>query len=792
MNRLFLLIVGLLIIAQQSVAAPPKRMVFAAKFLEANQMLEERLWIQSINAWIDLLVENPNNANINYKIGYCYLQTANSKLEALQYLEAACDKRFSKSYDQYDPIEKRAPVQALFYLGRAQALNLKIDDAIETFKKLQKSLGKKHLMYIDATRELEMCQEAKSQMANPRNYKITNVGPTLNTASNEYSPVLSLDESTMFFTSPRVRPDSSNSKIIDFVTMQYKDDIYATFKNEEGVWMEPELLNLNTDAHDAAISVSPDGQTLFIYRDNFGDGQLLESTLIGETWSEPLLLGSDINTAAWETHATVSADGNTLLFVSDRIGGVGKRDIYRCVKLPNGEWSRALNIGSQVNTVYDEDAPFLTADGKTLYFASRGHNTMGGFDIFSSKLGQDGEWSTPVTLGYPINTVDDDVFFVPMADGRRAYYSSSKDGGYGLKDIYLVDMPDITEETQLAVLKGYVITPEGEELPDDLRILVKNDKNAEVSEYRPRKRDGGYLAVLNPCTSYHIEYYKGKEKIKEDDINVPCETSFQEIEREVFLVPVNLTKEEPAVEKAPEAPGKKTDGKDTKAGDKKATGKTTGTDKAGATTGAKTAGTAGAAGVAGAAAAGAGDKSGTAAKKEAVPGLTTGEAFSGRIEEPAITATPAGQPLEPVEIKYDKKDPFGRQFIPEKGFAQYAHYFVYGSHSVMKDETDFAYFVRDIDAIIKAGKKPVIVIEASASKVPSVKYKSNEELVQLRFDSAHDVVRDALKAYGREEGKDYSFGKGTKAVQGKEYENDSKKNRLLYEQYQFVKVRVQG
>jgi Tol biopolymer transport system component len=763
-------------------------MVFAAKFLEANQMLEERLWIQSINAWKELLVDNPNNANINYKIGYCYLQTANSKLEALQYLEAACDRKFSKSYDQYDPVEKRAPVQALFYLGRAQALNLKIDDAIATFQKLQKALGKKHLMYIDATRELEMCQEAKSQMANPKNYKITNVGPTLNTASNEYSPVLSLDESTMFFTSPRVRPDSSNSKIIDFMTMQYKDDIYATFKNEEGVWMEPELLNLNTDAHDAAISVSPDGQTLFIYRDNFGDGQLLESTLIGETWSEPLMLGSDINTAAWETHATVSADGNTLLFVSDRNGGVGKRDIYRCVKLPNGEWSRALNIGTQVNTIYDEDAPFLTADGKTLYFASRGHNTMGGFDIFYSKLGQDGEWGTPVTLGYPINTVDDDVFFVPMADGRRAYYSSSKDGGYGLKDIYLVDMPDITEETQLAVLKGYVITPEGEELPDDLRILVKNDKNAEVSEYRPRKRDGGYLAVLNPCTSYHIEYYKGKEKIKEDDINVPCETSFQEIEREVFLVPVNITKEEPAPVVPAETPGKKTDGKDTKAGDKK-TGSKTGT---GATAG----------NAAGKTGQGAATKDGAAAtpattspkisdaRKETA--LTLGEGFTGKIEEPAITVTPAGQPLEPVEIKYDKKDPIGRQFIPEKGFAQYAHYFIYGSHSLMKDEADFAYFVRDVDAIIKTGKKPVVVVDASASKVPSVRYSSNEELVQLRFDAAHDILRDALKAYGREEGKDYTFGKGTKAVQGKEYENDSKKNRLLYEQYQYVKVRVQG
>ena len=780
MNRFLLFIVCIGVSIASLNAAPPKRLVFAAKFLEANQMMEERLWIQSINAWIDLLVDNPNNANINYKIGDCYLQTANSKLEALQYLEAACDKRFSKSYDPYDPVEKRAPVQALYYLGRAQALNLKIDDAIATFQKLQKQLGKKHLMYVDATRELEMCQEAKTQMANPKNYKITNVGPIINTASNEYSPVLSLDESQLFFTSPRVRPDSSNSKIIDFMTMQYKDDIYATFKNEEGVWMEPELLNLNTDAHDAAISVSPDGQTLFIYRDNFGDGQLLESTLIGETWSEPVLLGSDINTTAWETHATVSADGSTLLFVSDRTGGVGNRDIYRCVKLPNGEWSRALNIGTQVNTNFDEDAPFLTADGKTLYFASRGHNTMGGFDIFYSKLGQDGEWGAPVTLGYPINTVDDDVFFVPMADGRRAYYSSSKDGGYGLKDIYLVDMPDITEETQLAVLKGYVITPEGEELPDDLRILVKNDKNAEVSEYRPRKRDGGYLAVLNPCTSYHIEYFKGKEKIKEDDINVPCETSFQEIEREVFLVPVNITKEEPVEPKA--TPDKDKKG-GSKTGDKKDVAKT-GTKTETKTDVSKS---------------GAADKSGgktatakTDEKKDSGVSLTAEEVFTGKLEEPAITVTPAGQPLDPIELKFDKKDPAARQFIPEKGFAQYAHYFVYGSHALMKDEADFAYFIRDIDAIIKAGKKPVIVIEASASKVPSTKYKSNDDLVQLRFDTAHDIVRNALKAYSREEGKDYSFGTGSKAVQGKEYENDSKKNRLIYEQYQYVKVRVQG
>ncbi len=691
------------------------RFDFHAKFIEANRLMEERLWTQSINTWREILENEPNNTNVNYKIGYCFLQTANSKLEALQYLEAASVKKFSKNYDEYDPTERRAPVKTLFYLGRAQALNLQLDEAIASYEKLQKMLGKKHLMYTEAMRELEMCQEAKVQMANPKNYIITNIGPVVNQESNDYSPVLSLDESTLFFTSRRLRADSTNSAIRDLETGEFKEDVYVSFKNEEGVWTDPEILNLNTDAHDATISVSPDGQTLFIYRDNYGDGQVMESALIGETWSEPMMLGSDINTSAWETHATVSADGNTLFFVSDREGGYGKRDIYKCVKLPNDEWSLALNIGTQINTIYDEDAPFLTADGKTLYFASKGHNSMGGFDIYFSRLGDDNEWGAPVNMGYPLNTVDDDVFFVPMADGRRAYYSSEKDGGYGLKDIYLVDMPDITNETQLAVLKGFIITQEGEELPDDLRILVTNNKSSEVSEYRPRKRDGGYLAILNPCTSYHIEYYKGKEMIKDDDINVPCESAFQEIEREVFLVPVTM-----------------------------ATGKP---------------------------------------KEEEVP----------IIDEPVDIVTPPDAVVGDIkDFTYNSKNPINRQYIPEKGFAQYSRYFVYDFHQFGTTESEFALFIRDVDAIVKSGKTPIITVEASASKVPSSKFKTNQELVDNRNKTAHDQIRDELMKYNKVEGKDYKFGEPTKLVQGKEYEKDAQKNRLIYEQYQYIKVRVQG
>jgi hypothetical protein len=385
-----------------------------------------------------------------------------------------------------------------------------------------------------------MCERAKWQLDHPQNYVITNVGPVINQETNDYSPVLSLDESAMFFTSRRMRADSSNTFLTDFDTGEYKEDIWVSYKDISGQWQAPELLNINTDQHAASISVSPDGQTLYIYFDENGNGQIYKSVLVGETWEKPELLGSDVNTEAWETHVTVSADGKTMYFVSDREGGYGGRDIYRCVKLPNDEWSKSLNIGAGINTPYEEDAVFLSVDGKTLYFASTGHDTMGGFDIFYSTLGSDEEWSKPVNIGYPVNTVDDDVFFFPTGDQKRAYYSSRKEEGYGLKDIYMIDMPDTPLESDLAVLKGYIIAPEGEDLPEDCYVLVTNNKNGDVSEYRPRDRDGAYVAILPPCIVYHIEYIVEKEIVHEEYINVPCESAYSEIEKEIYLLPVSI------------------------------------------------------------------------------------------------------------------------------------------------------------------------------------------------------------------------------------------------------------
>jgi tetratricopeptide (TPR) repeat protein len=717
-------------------ATPPPD--FGAKFVEANQLMEEKFWNQAVKNWKELLAQNPDNANVNYKLGYALLQTVNAKTEALQYLEIATQKKISKNYDPYDPSERRAPADAHYYLGMAQHLNYKMDDAIASFEKYKKYISKKNQMYTMANHQIACCEEAKRQIAQPRTYVITNAGPTINGPENDFSPVLSIDESSIFYTSRRLRPDSTNSRNIDPETQEFKEDVYVSFKDAENQWTSPELLNLNSDEHDATMSVSPDGQTLFVYRDSLGDGQIFYSRLIGETWSDPAKLGSDINTRNWETHATISADGNTLYFVSNRANGIGARDIYKCVKLPNGEWSRALNAGPMLNTLYDEDAPFLTSDGKTMYFASKGHNGMGGFDIFSSRLGADGEWTKPENLGYPLNTVDDDVFFQPMADGRRAYYSSEKDGGYGKKDIYLVELPKEVSESSVAVFKGFIIGEDGKELPPDLKVIVTNLKNGEKSEYRPRMRDGGFLAVLSPCTNYQIEYLKGMDRIKQDAISVPCENQFYEIEKEVFIIEeLGQNTAEQETEPAPViVPPVKPEPK----------------------------------------------------KEE--PKIE-----EPKKEEPKVVPPTKDEPedavMAPVDLAYDPKDPIKTQFVEAMGYAEFSRFFVYDFTDFGKTELKFQLFVKNVKRIIDKKGPVKITVESSASTVPSSRFKTNQELSTWRNKTAENQVRDEMKIYGFVEGKDYIFGEPVKLVQGKKYENDAQKSKALYEPFQYIKVRCE-
>lgn len=694
MKRILAWVTFTLFIATTAMAQM-SRAQFNDQFFEANQLMEEKLWNSAIDIWLELIKTDQYNANVNYKLGYSYLQTSNRKLKALPYLKTANSEEIDLNYDPYDPNEKDPPAEALFYLGRAYHLNYEMDKAIDSYNNLISKLPEKHILVDRSKRQIEMCEEAKKQVADPQSYVISNVGDEVNSSANEYSPVVSIDESALFFTARKIRKDSSNVGLADLDTGEPREDIYVSYKNQSGSWMEPELLNINTDSHAATISVAPDGQTLYIYYDEEGNGQIYQSVLIGETWTTPELMGSDINTEAWETHATVSADGNSLYFVSNRDGGYGGRDIYRCVKLPNGDWSKALSIGPVINTPFEEDSPFLSPDGATLYFASTGHNSMGGFDIFSTTLGEDGEWSEPKNLGYPLNTVDDDIFFVPTADGRRAYYSSRKEEGHGLKDIYVVELPEPVA-TDLSVLKGYIYAPEGEGLPDDTYVLVTNKNSGEVTEYRPRQRDGAYVAILPPCIPYHIEYVVNQEIVHEEFVSVPCESAYNEIEKEIYLLPIYLA-----------------DG-------------------------------------------------------------TT--AYEVKIDDPIGEVY---NPDEPVKVTYEE----------ELGVAEFERYFVYDFHEFGKGEDLFKQFIDNVSKIIDVKGEVEVFVESSASKVPSSRFNNNQELSNYRTKTAQDQIKESLIKRGYKEDQ-ISFAKPRSLVQGPDYRNDAIKNRLVYEEFQYVKARA--
>ena len=521
---------------------------FREKFEAANLLMEDQLYVYAADVLKSLAEEQPDNANVNYKTGYCLLQISNERANALPYLVKA-EEKISKKYDPFSSTETNAPFEAHYYLGRAHHLNENLDEAKRNFDLFIGDVSKKHKHYEHALLYLKQLEVAKLEIPNPKQYIINNVGGVINGADEDFSPVVTLDEGAMYFTSRRMRPDSTNSKIFSPQDGMHFEDIYVSyydFKNNK--WGEPEVKATisSPKSNQATISVSGDGQQLFMYKDINGNGEIYVSKydLELDDFGTPEKMGSDINTEHWETHATVSADGQTLYFVSDRPGGLGGRDIYRCKMLPNGQWSLAQNIGAPINSANDEDSPFFHPDGKTLFFSSNGEHSIGGFDIYVTKLQEDGSWGAPENMGYPLNTVDDDVFFTTNAKGDKGYYSSSKKDGFGQKDIYELSM--VSKSTPFAILKGYIDPGEGKTLPDGIIIYVSNlTEGGDPQEYKPNKRNGSYIFNLKPCNEYLVEYTQNDKTFYETEFEVPCDANYNETSIVLNMDGVRLDGTEP-------------------------------------------------------------------------------------------------------------------------------------------------------------------------------------------------------------------------------------------------------
>ncbi|HET6243417.1 MAG: OmpA family protein [Bacteroidetes bacterium] len=511
--------------------------LFKEKFIEAQYHIEFENYKLALPIFIELNKMDPENSNVNFKVGLCMIKSNIRKAEAVGFLEKAV-LNVSPNYDDLNPFEKRAPVNALYYLGFAYHIAYKLDEAIATFEKFKSVISKKNYMVADAERSIVMCLNAKEFIGNKKEYIIDCLSDSINTPYPEYSPVVSLDESTLIFTSRRAEESGSIAESM------HNEDIYISYKDNNGIWSAAKSIgtSINTMDHEASIGLSADGQKLFIYKSDDG-GSIWMSEQLSESWSVPQKLDFDVNSEHWETHAVITAEQKTIYFASNRPGGQGGRDIWMCKKLPNGKWAKAQNLGAQINTKHDEDAPFIHPNGKTIYFSSDGHKTMGGFDIFYSEIQEDGKWSSPINMGYPINTTDDDIYFVTSGDGKRGYFSSLRENCIGEKDIFMVTIDDIQVES-ITVLKGKITIDGDEKLPSGALIYVTDvETGIVVNESRPNPRTSVYTLALSPGEhgkTYSISYSaEGFEPITAT-IEIEAGMGYQEIEKELFLHPINF------------------------------------------------------------------------------------------------------------------------------------------------------------------------------------------------------------------------------------------------------------
>lgn len=437
----------------------------------------------ALKSYSELVNSDQSNADFHYKLGVCYLLTNADKAAALQHLEKG-------------KTAKEAKKEIDFWMGLACMHQLRWDSAISFFT-AYKALdnNKSPRDFVSPERFIEMCRSGKELVTRPVAVTFTNAGKSINTIYDEYNPFISANGKQLVFTSRR------KGNIGGFIESLgiYPSDIYwSTFKDT--AWLKAKGIGalVNTDWDEEVVGMTQDGNQLYVYFDNAsGFGDLGLSPLKGKAWQRYNLLSPQVNSKQVESAASLSADGDMLIFSSDRKEGLGGRDLWM-IRKSKGEWSEAINLGPVLNSKYDDDAPFLTLDGSTLYFASKGHNSMGGYDLFRSTYDKKSDsWSAPVNLGYPINTADDNRFISFTADGRSAYVSCSREGGFGERDIWQLTFEDPETFPIRTLITGNIITSTGTKV-ELTRVQVESPDGQVVQVYKPTIATTSFYLSLKP------------------------------------------------------------------------------------------------------------------------------------------------------------------------------------------------------------------------------------------------------------------------------------------------------
>ncbi|MBI9068944.1 MAG: PD40 domain-containing protein [Salinivirgaceae bacterium] len=512
------------------------------QFEKENYELALELYLHAYNL-------NTNSSELNYKIGLCHLYSL-SRYKCLQY--------FTKAFE----LNRDVDMDIHFMMGRGFQLNnnfkLAHNEYVAHLNAKEKEIDQEEIKIVK--RYMKECENGMRISQKYARAFVDNLGSDINSKYLDHSPLISADESLLIFTSTR-----ENGKKIG-LDNQYDEDIYLTTRVNKK-WEKPFSIGepVNTQFNDATVGLSPDGQKLIIYNGNRGNGDLQTCWLSGDAWNYPKNLPNQINSDYRETAACFSPDGNVLYFISDRDGGYGGSDIWYSRKDKKERWGEVKNLGGEINSEYNEETVFMHPDGRTLYFSSEGHESTGGYDIFVSTLDDNGNWSKPKNMGYPVNSPDDDLCFVISANGRHGYCSSVRPDSYGGFDIYRMTFlgPEkplvfsnednliavrshpvsemaIEESVEiktirLTIVKGFVkdaITNEPVAAQID---IVDNEKNEVIFTSNTNSSSGKFLVSLPSGKNYGLIVKADEYLFHSENFNIPGATEYQEISKDILL-----------------------------------------------------------------------------------------------------------------------------------------------------------------------------------------------------------------------------------------------------------------
>ena len=441
-----------------------------------------------------LLDLQPNDPDYLFETGITYYNSYNNKEKSLGYFEKCL------SNSTTDTI-----AEVFYYLGRSNQYKGNYETAIKNYNDFKEFINNKNagiLLSKNVNRYIQECNNGlQYRETEDKDVIVKNLKEKINGSGAEYAPVISKDNKLLIYTGRK--RESTGGKIWND-NQEYEDIYISVNKGEDFDWSSKidstdEFISkkINSKKHDAAIAYNSNEDKLYIYREN----HIWISELNDGKWGEPKKMNSNINAGKHEPSIYVSADEKMMIVTSDRQGGEGGRDLWFTTKDDNGDWKDLENMGTVINSSFDEDAPFLLEDGKTMFFSSNGHSTMGGFDVFKTTF-VNGKWTEPVNLGSPINTPGDDIYYIQDAEGILAYYSSDQAGGYGDMDIYSIQLQ--CRNIPNTEIKGLLVAGSSQ-LPIGGKMIVKNENNEVVGEYDIDPTTGQYIMVLPPEQTYKLE-----------------------------------------------------------------------------------------------------------------------------------------------------------------------------------------------------------------------------------------------------------------------------------------------